>query len=98
MLARITDADPDHPKGTHPKTACSPSGSLVRNMLGEFLYRSLIRFKDENDYEYQIFQILFAYYHRYPGTLHCNFFTSKDNKMIKFLTFENLFPPLRHSH
>ena len=51
MWARITDADPDHPKGAQPKTACSPSGSLVRNILGEFLYRPLITFKDENDYE-----------------------------------------------
>ena len=68
----------------------------TRNMLGGPIIETF-RFEDENDYEYEIFQILFAYYHRYPGMLHCTFFTIKDNKMIKFLTFENFFPPLQHS-
>ena len=49
------------------------------------------RFEDENDYDYEIFQLLFAYYHRYPGMLHCTFFTSKDNRRIKFLTLKTFF-------
>ena len=79
--------------------------------------RSLIerfRFKDDDDYEYEIWLEVFRTFLKYrlPGKLHFTIFSleklallplvkkatpSPDRKVIKLLTFDNLFPPLRHS-
>ena len=65
------------------------------------------RFENDNEYEYEINWPRFN-----PGKLLFSFFSLKklvrliilkevkpspESKMIKRLTFENLFPPLRHS-
>ena len=68
---------------------------------------------DENEYDYEIYPKIFArvlkkttqkasFYFFSPKTLVRLFILKKvkpspNSKMIKLLTFDNLFPPLRHS-
>ena len=70
-----------------------------------------IRFEDEDEIYLNFFLNVFSYDIN-PGKLHCTFFPLKklarlfllkevkpspDRKMMKPLSFENLFPPLRYS-
>ena len=48
-------------------------------------------FEDENEYEYEIKLKVFARVLKKKDT------RSPDSKMIYLLTFDNFFPPLRHS-
>ena len=70
-----------------------------------------LSFEDEDDYEYEIWLEVFSRilrqkassYHFSPEKLALlslvkEVTPSPDRRMIKLLTFDNLFPPLRHSH
>ena len=67
---------------------------IARNALD--LTIESLRFEDENEFLYEMYLKGFcACSQRYAGK-EVEF--SPDSKRLKFLTFDNLFPPLRNSH
>ena len=64
----------------------------------------ILRFEDENDYQYGIWFRVFLPTFFFSRKLNLALLSlleevkpSPERKMIRFLTFDNLFPPVRHS-